>query len=89
REGAINAVVILTDSEDSDSKLRLEQLFQELEKSGFSSEKRIAFFTVGYGNEGDFNPKVLEQIAEFNWGYYRQGDPSTISQLMAALKLEF
>lgn len=89
REGAINAVVILTDGDDSDSKLRLEQLFQELEKSGFSSEKRIAFFTIGYGNEGDFNPKVLEQIAEFNWGYYRQGDPSTISQLMADLKLEF
>lgn len=89
REGAINAVVILTDGDDSDSKLRLEQLFQELEKSGFSSEKRIAFFTIGYGNEGDFNPKVLAQIAEFNWGYYRQGDPSTISQLMADLKLEF
>ncbi|NEO93275.1 MAG: VWA domain-containing protein, partial [Moorea sp. SIO3G5] len=88
-ERAINAVVILTDGDDSDSKLRLEQLSQELEKTGFSSEKRIAFFTVGYGNEGDFKPKVLEQIAEFNWGYYRQGDPSSIFKLMADLKLEF
>ena len=47
REGAINAVVILTDGDDSDSKLPLEQLFQKLEKSGFSSDKRIAFFTIG------------------------------------------
>ncbi|EGJ35577.1 MULTISPECIES: VWA domain-containing protein [Moorena] len=89
QERAINAVVILTDGDDSDSKLRLEQLSQELEKSGFSSDNRIAFFTIGYGNEGEFNPKVLEQIAEFNWGYYRQGDPSTILNLMADLKLEF
>ncbi len=89
RKDAINAVVILTDGEDSGSKIRLEQLRQELDKSNFKSDQRIAFFTVGYGKEGVFNPKVLQQIAQLNGGYYRQGDPTTISTLMSDLQVEF
>lgn len=89
REDAINAVVVLTDGEDTNSDINLEQLRQELEKSNFNSEQRIAFFTIGYGNEGEFNPKVLQQIAQLNGGYYRKGDPRTISSLMSDLQLEF
>ncbi|MEO0759328.1 MAG: VWA domain-containing protein [Cyanobacteria bacterium J06648_16] len=89
RDGAINAVLILTDGEDSESSIGLDQLGQELQTSGFSSDQRIAFFTVGYGREGDFNASALEQIADLNGGYYRKGDPATISQLMADLQLEF
>ncbi|MGF1478571.1 MAG: extracellular solute-binding protein [Cyanophyceae cyanobacterium] len=86
---AINAVLILTDGEDSGSRISLPQLAQELEQSGFSSDQRIAFFTVGYGREGEFNPTVLQEIADLNGGYYRQGNPETISTLMADLQVEF
>ncbi|MEM6251361.1 MAG: VWA domain-containing protein [Cyanobacteria bacterium P01_D01_bin.156] len=89
RANSINAVLILTDGEDSESRIGLDQLGQELSKSGFSSDQRIAFFTVGYGKEGEFNPQALEQIAELNGGYYRKGDPATIAQLMADLQVEF
>jgi len=89
RQDAINAVVILTDGEDSGSQISLNQLRQELEKSNFNSDQRIAFFTVGYGEEGEFNPEVLEQIAQLNSGYYRKGDPETISVLMSDLQVEF
>lgn len=89
RKDAINAVVILTDGEDSGSKINLEQLRQELQKSGFNTDQRIAFFTVGYGKEGEFNPKVLQEIAQLNSGYYRRGDPDTISSLMSDLQVEF
>lgn len=89
RANAINAVLILTDGEDSESGVSLDQLGQELSKSGFSSDQRIAFFTVGYGKEGEFNPQALEQIAQLNGGYYRKGDPATIGQLMADLQVEF
>jgi Ca-activated chloride channel family protein len=61
----------------------------ELQKSGFSSDQRIAFFTVGYGNAGEFNPDILKQIAELNGGYYSQGDPASIARLMANLQTEF
>jgi len=89
KPNAINAVLILTDGEDSDSKITIQQLEQELKKSGFNSDERIAFFTVGYGKEGEFNPQILEQIANINNGYYKQGDPNTIDKLMNDLQVEF
>ncbi len=89
RPDAINAVLVLTDGEDSDSKIDLDQLSQQLKSSNFESGENIAFFTVGYGEEGQFNPQALQKIAELNGGYYRKGDPQTISNLMADLQVEF
>lgn len=89
RNDAINAVLVLTDGEDSGSKINLEQLSQKLKETNFESSEKIAFFTVGYGKEGEFNPKALQKIAELNGGYYRKGDPQTISNLMADLQVEF
>jgi Ca-activated chloride channel family protein len=89
KENAINAVLILTDGEDSGSTITLANLEAELKKSGFNSDDRIAFFTVGYGNDGEFNAQVLEEIAKINSGYYRKGDPNTIDQVMNNLQVEF
>lgn len=89
KPNAINAVLILTDGEDSGSSINLQQLEQELQKSGFNSDERIAFFTVGYGNDGEFNAQALEEIAKINAGYYRKGDPNTIDLVMKNLQLEF
>jgi Ca-activated chloride channel homolog len=89
RPDAINAIVVLTDGEDSGSKNSLDRLNQDLAKSGFASDKRVAVFTIGYGKEGEFNPEVLKTIADKNSGYYRKGDPETISQVMGDLQLEF
>ena len=89
RPDAINAVLILTDGEDSGSKISLDRLSQKLKESNFESGEKIAFFTVGYGREGEFNPQILQKIAELNGGYYRKGDPQTISSLMADLQVEF
>jgi Ca-activated chloride channel family protein len=89
RAEALNAVLILTDGEDDGSQVSLEQLGQELQTSGFNSDKRIGFFTVGYGKEGEFNPDALQKIAELNGGYYAKGDPETISRLISDLQVEF
>ncbi|MCS7148978.1 MAG: Mg-chelatase subunit ChlD, partial [Geminocystis sp.] len=84
-----NAVVILSDGDDTTSKITLEELEKQLQQSGFNSDERIAFFTIGYGKEGEFNPQVLERIAKLNGGYYRHGRPETIQELMANIQLEF
>jgi Ca-activated chloride channel family protein len=89
QEDAINAVLVLTDGEDADSEISLQALTQKLEQNSFSSDRRIAFFTIGYGESGEFNPDVLKKIAELNGGYYRKGNPETISRLMSDLQLEF
>ena len=89
RTEAINAVLVLTDGEDSGSKETLEQLKTELSTSNFESDQRISFFTVGYGSEGEFNPSALEQIAQPTGGYYVKGDPESIARVMDNLQLEF
>ena len=89
RPEAINAVLVLTDGEDSGSRISIDQLSAKLQDSNFESGENIAFFTVGYGKDGEFNAGVLQQIAKLNGGYYRKGDPQTISNLMADLQVEF
>ncbi|OCQ89348.1 Mg-chelatase subunit ChlD [Nostoc sp. MBR 210] len=89
RQDAINAVLILTDGEDAGSNIRLNKLEEELQKSGFATDQRIGFFTIGYGKEGEFKPDILKKIAELNGGYYSQGNPETISQVMSNLQVEF
>ncbi len=89
RQGAINAVIVLTDGEDSGSRISLDRLAQELQKSGFNSDERIAFFTIGFGNDGEFNASALQKIAQLNGGYYSKGDPQTIAQVMSNLQTEF
>jgi Ca-activated chloride channel homolog len=89
RRDAINAVLLLTDGLDSDSSATLPQVLAELEKTGYEGDQRISFFTIGYGNEGEFDPSVLQQIAQTTGGYYSKGDPETISRVMENLQLEF
>ncbi|MGB3492113.1 MAG: VWA domain-containing protein [Elainellaceae cyanobacterium] len=89
KENAINAVLILTDGIDSGEGISLEELSAELETSGFQSDQRIAFFTVGYGQGNEFDPEALKTISDLNGGYYSEGTPETISSLMADLQLEF
>jgi len=89
RPDAINAVVVLTDGEDTNSQINITQLTQELNKTGFASDQRIAFFTIGYGQDGEFNSQILQQIAQGNGGYYLKGDPATIDVVMSNLQVEF
>ncbi|MEO1093863.1 MAG: VWA domain-containing protein [Cyanobacteria bacterium J06638_28] len=89
RANAINAVLVLTDGEDSGSDISFDTLLTALQESDFSTDERIAFFTIGYGDEGDFNPDVLTEIAEGTGGYYAKGDPATIARLMQDIQLEF
>jgi len=89
RPGAINAVVVLTDGEDTSSQITLAQLEQKLRQSGLNTDERISFFTIGYGEEGEFNPEALQRIATVNGGYYKLGKPETIVNVMADFQLEF
>ena len=82
-------MIVLTDGFDSGSQINLPQLTEKLKSSGMATDRRISFFTVGYGADGEFNPDILQQIAEVNGGYYRKGDPESIASLMSDLQVEF
>ena len=89
RPGEILAVVVLTDGEDNGSRLSLEGLGSELQRSGFASDERIGVFTMGYGNQGDFDPAVLRRIAESNGGDFTTGTADSIRRRMEDLQMAF
>ncbi|MEI6063476.1 MAG: VWA domain-containing protein [Pseudanabaena sp. ELA748] len=89
RKDSINAVLVLTDGADSGSTINIGQLLAELKKSGFETEQRISVFTIGYGDEKEFSPKALQDIAQQNAGYYTKGEPETIARLLADIQVEF
>ena len=70
----ITAVVVLSDGEDTDSKLKLQPL---LEKIRFDGESRtIRVFTIAYGK--DAKKDVLQQIAEATQARSFEGKPENI-----------
>ncbi len=89
RPGEILAVVVLTDGQDNGSRLSLEGLGSELQRSGFASDERIGVFTMGYGNQGGFDPAVLRRIAESNGGDFTTGTADSIRRRMEDLQMAF
>ena len=89
RPGEILAVVVLTDGQDNGSRLSLDGLGSELQRSGFASDERIGVFTMGYGNQGDFDPAVLRRIAESNGGDFTTGTADSIRRRMEDLQMAF
>jgi Ca-activated chloride channel homolog len=89
RPGEILAVVVLTDGNDSGSKLSLQGLEADLRRSGFTSDERIGVFTIGYGRSGDYDADALRRIAESNGGVFVEGTPDSILKRMEQLQLAF
>lgn len=89
RPGEILAVVVLTDGNDSGSKLSLEALEADLRRSGFASDDRIGVFTIGYGSSGNYDAAALRRIAESNGGVFVEGTPDSILKRMEQLQLSF
>ena len=57
RIGAISAIVVLTDGEDNDSKISLEDLLQRIK---FDNERQtVRVFTIAYG--GDAKKDILQR----------------------------
>lgn len=89
RPGEILAVVVLTDGNDSGSRLSLQALEAELRRSGFASDDRIGVFTIGHGSSGEYNADALRRIAESNGGVFVEGTPDSILKRMEQLQLSF
>ena len=85
----IRAVVVLTDGQDSSQGISLNELKKELSSTGFETDERIAVFSVGYGDAGNFDATTLQALAEGNGGDFVQGSPETIRKLMNSLQLAF
>jgi Ca-activated chloride channel family protein len=80
----INAIVVLTDGQDTSSrKYKLGDLLAALGKA----KGAVTIYTIGYG--GDADKSVLTQIADAGNGSYFAGDPTTIDQVYLEIASQF
>jgi Ca-activated chloride channel family protein len=70
----IHAVVVLTDGEDNQSHVKLQELLDKLAPAEQASAVRV--FTIGYGRQA--SDAVLKQIAERTGAVYYHGDVDNI-----------
>ena len=81
----ITAVIVLTDGEDRNSKLRLEQLLASVKSD--AERRPIRVFTIGYGQEA--NGKILLQIAEQTQATFYKGTPENIREVFKDISTFF
>jgi Ca-activated chloride channel family protein len=77
-DSRINAVVVLSDGQDTTSKLKLKRLLERLNARA-DRRRQIRIFTIAYG--GDADQKVLERIANASGGKPYVGDPKEIEKV--------
>lgn len=79
----IHIMIVLTDGMDTDSKIKYEQLINDLDTQ---QGNLPVIITVGYGNVDEIK---LTEIAEKTGGKYYKGTPATIRQLFEEIKTYF
>lgn len=91
---SIRAIVVLTDGQDTQSSITLDQLINQFEVTvGEEGGNAIKIFTIAYGDtdaaEQEVDIEVLLQIAEQTGGRQYDGSPTTISEVYEEIALFF
>ena len=81
----IAAVIVLTDGEDTESKLKLAGLLAQIQAD--AERQSIRVFTIGYGNEAD--GKILQSIADKTGAKFYKGTPQNIRQVFKEIATFF
>lgn len=84
----INAVVLLTDGEDTDSSRTADQVVQELGGQGDSS-RRVRVFTIAYSSGAAGAADVLAKIAAASGGKSYEGTTSDIESVYRSISSFF
>ena len=83
-DGAINAIVVMTDGQENESYYRLRDLEQLLASVG---SNRPVIFTIGFGDDAD--EPLLKEIARLGQGQYRPADETDIEELYRIISTYF
>jgi Ca-activated chloride channel family protein len=82
----INAIVVMTDGRENNSRIRLNTLTARVQE-GNRGDVPILIFTIGYGSDAD--ETTLRALAESSGGQYYEGDLDTIRRLYKILSAYF
>lgn len=84
----INAVVVLTDGDDTDSSRSLDSVVHELTSQGDSSTQ-VRVFTIAYSATADGAADALKKIAEASGGQYYEGETENIELVYRSISSFF
>jgi Ca-activated chloride channel family protein len=84
----INAVVLLTDGEDTDSSKTVESVVRELDAQG-DSTRRVRVFTIAYSAGAAGAAEKLERIARASGGKAYKGDTDDIESVYRSISSFF
>ena len=84
----INAVVLLTDGEDTDSQNTIDQAVQRIEAQG-DSENRVRVFTIAYSAAAEGAEEGLKRIAAASGGQAYSGDTEDIELVYRSISSFF
>jgi Ca-activated chloride channel homolog len=84
----INAVVVLTDGDDTDSSRSLDSLIGELSSQG-DSATQVRVFTIAYSATADGAADALKKIAEASGGQYYEGETENIELVYRSISSFF
>ena len=81
----IQAIVVLTDGEDTQSRMKLEELMQRIQYNG--EIRAIHIFTIAYGK--DARKDILQGIADATQAKFYQGTPQNIVEVFRDISTFF
>ncbi len=81
----IQAIVVLTDGEDTESRMKLEELMQRIHYNG--ETRAIHIFTIAYGK--DARKDILQGIADATQAKFYQGTPQNIVEVFRDISTFF
>jgi Ca-activated chloride channel family protein len=84
----INAVVLLTDGEDTDSERTAEQIVRQVGEQG-DSARRVRVFTIAYSSGAEGAAQTLGRIAAASGGKSYEGTTSDIESVYRSISSFF
>jgi Ca-activated chloride channel homolog len=88
REDRINAVVVLSDGEDTDSSRSLDDLVSELSAQG-DSATQVRVFTIAYSASAEGAAHALDEIAKASGGQSYEGGTEDIELVYRSISSFF
>ena len=82
----INAIVVMTDGRENQSRIDRRVLSKRLQTASLS-EVPIVVFCIAYGDDADIY--LLESLSDASGGFTKRGDPETIRSLYKTLSTYF
>ena len=86
-ESHIRSIVVLSDGQDTESSLSIDDVINQIGATGEEAGSSIKLFTIAFGDDADKD--ILKQIAESTGGKQYDSNPETINKVYGEIATFF